>query len=144
MFIDGVNGEEGEVITINGNRATVKITAHKECEKCRLCTRVSPTEMTVEAFTNKTVHIGDRVTLFLRPGIIVQSAAILYIFPLIGMLFGYFAGKILFRSLAFTGKEEMFPALLSLVFLFLSFVPIRLYDRKRQKDKRFKVLIKED
>lgn len=145
MFIDGVNGERGEVIRTEGDRVTVRLQAHRGCEKCRICTRVSETEMTVEALTEEPVSVGDRVTLFLSPRIVVKSAAILYVVPLLFLVIGYFAGRELFAWLGVSGgegKEEMYPAFFSLLFLFLSFLPIRLYDKKRQRDRRYRVQVR--
>jgi positive regulator of sigma E activity len=142
MFIDGINGERGEIIAREGGRVTVMLEVTGGCEKCRLCTRVSETEMTVEAYTEEPFQVGDRVALFLSPHIIVASAAILYIFPLISMVAGYFVGKTLFGTLVFEGREEMIPALFSLLFFFLSFIPIRLFDKKRQRDRRHRVQVR--
>lgn len=142
MFIDGVNGERGEVIRADGERVTVVLKAGKACEKCRLCTQVSETEMTVEAYADRPVSVGDRVALFLSPLIVVKSAFILYLVPLLFLVAGYFLGRELFSRLGVSGgegREEMFPALFSLIFLFLSFFPIRLYDKKRRKDRRYRV-----
>jgi sigma-E factor negative regulatory protein RseC len=143
MFGKGVHGEEGEVAALHGDRATVRIHAGKGCERCRLCTPISDTEMIIEASYSSRVGIGDHVVLGFRPGIIIQSAFILYLIPLVSLILGYYAGKLLFRPWMIPGKEELFPALTSLVFLFISFVPIRLYERKKEKDKRFRVYIKE-
>jgi sigma-E factor negative regulatory protein RseC len=143
MFGKGVQGEEGEVTALQGNRATVKIEANKGCERCRLCKRLSDTEMIVHAYTVKPVQIGERVVLGFRPGVIVQSAFILYLIPLICLVLGYFAGKWIFRSFVIPGKEELLPALSALTFLFASFFPIRFYDRRKEGDTRFRVYIKE-
>jgi sigma-E factor negative regulatory protein RseC len=145
MFGKSVHGEEGEVTALHGSRATVKIQAGKGCERCRLCTPVSDTEMIVEASFTSPLQVGERVVLGFRPGVIVQSAFILYLIPLISLVLGYFAGKLLFKSWVVpgSGREELFPALTSLVFLFASFFPIRLYDRRKEKDKRFRVYIQE-
>jgi positive regulator of sigma E activity len=139
MFIDGINGERGEVIAREGNRVTVMLSVNSGCEKCRICRRVSETEMTVDAYADRPVDIGDRVTLFLSPRVIVTSAAILYIFPLMSMVAGYFVGKYLFRNIVIEGREEMLPALFSILFFFASFIPIRFFDRQRERDNRFKV-----
>jgi sigma-E factor negative regulatory protein RseC len=143
MFGKGVHGEEGEVTALHGNRATVKIQAGKGCERCRLCTPISDTEMVVEASFSSRVNVGDRVVLGFRPGVIIQSAFILYLIPLVALIVGYYVGKLLFKSWIIPGREELFPALTSLVFLFASFVPIRLYDRRKENDKRFRVYIQE-
>lgn len=142
MFGRVVHGEEGEVTAVHGDTTIVKVRSSRSCEKCRLCTRISDTEMIVQAYTVKPVRVGDRVILGFRPGIIVKSAFILYLIPLFAMIVGYYVGKLLFHSYAPSGKEELFPALLSLVFLFSSFIPIRLYDKRKEKDRRFRIYIK--
>ena len=142
MFIEGLQGEEGEIIAVRGHRATVKIASNKSCEKCGLCTKISSTEMVVDAHVDKPVSTGDRVTLSIRPGIIVTSATILYIFPLLSLVVGYFVGKYLFKQVGIGNMDELLPALTSLVFLFLAFIPIRFYDRKKRNDRRFQIVIK--
>lgn len=141
MFIRGISGEEGEVVAVHGDSATVKIKANDSCVKCKLCKRVSPTEMVVEALTERPVHEGERVTIAIRPGIVFKSAVILYILPLVGMVIGYYTGKSLLLLLHLSVKGELFPAVVSFLFLFLSFIPIRIYDRKKQQDRRFRVYI---
>jgi sigma-E factor negative regulatory protein RseC len=143
MFGKGVHGEVGEVTDVYGNRATVKIGTSKGCERCGLCTPISDTEMAVQAYTRGPVQIGDQVVLGFRPGVIVQSAFILYLIPLIALVVGYYVGKLLFPGGWLPGREELLPALTSLVFLFVSFVPIRYYDKRKEEDKRFRVYIKE-
>lgn len=143
MFGKGLHGEEGEVTAVYGEKATVKIAAGKGCERCGLCTRISDTEMVVEAYAQKPVQVGEHVVIGFRPGVVVQSAFILYLIPLLGLVLGYYVGSLLFHGLELPGREELFPALTSLAFLFASFVPIVFYDRKKRGDKRFRVYIKE-
>lgn len=143
MFIKGINGEEGEVIAVHGDSATVKIQANKACKKCNLCEQVSSTEMVVDAFMKNPVKKGDKVTLSIQPGTIVKSAAILYILPLFGLIFGYYLGKFAGSLLHLRLKGELLPAAVAIVSLFVSFIPIRAYDRRKAKDSRFRVYIKE-
>lgn len=143
MFIKGISEEEGEVIAVHGDSATVKIKSNKGCDKCHLCERVSPTEMVVDALIRDPVKNGERVKISINPGTIVKSATVLYILPLFGLVIGYYIGKVLVPVISPGMEGELFPAILSLVFLFASFVPIRIYDRKKQKDSRFRIYIKE-
>jgi positive regulator of sigma E activity len=141
VFIKGINGEQGEVVSIHGNTATVKIKANESCGKCRLCKRISSTEMIVDALFTRPVHEGDKVVISIKPGTIVKSAVILYILPLIGLVIGYYFGKFISSTFRIMIKGELFPASMSLIFLFLTFIPIRLYDKKKQGDSRFRVHI---
>ena len=141
MFIKGISGEEGEVVAVHGDSATVKIKANDSCAKCRLCKRISPTEMVVEALTERPVQTGERVIIAIRSGVVFKSALILYILPLVGMVIGYYTGKSFLTLLHLRVKGELFPAVISFLFLFLSFIPIRIYDSKKQQDRRFRVYI---
>ena len=141
MFVKGVSGEEGEVVAVLDESAIVKIKANDSCEKCRLCKRVSSTEMEVEALVDRPVQKGERVIIAVKPGIVFKSALILYLFPLIGMVGGYYLGKTILQLLHISAKGELVPAVFSFLFLFLSFVPIRIYDRKKKTDRRFRVYI---
>ena len=141
MFIKGISGEEGEVVAVHGNKAAVKIKANKSCKKCHLCKRISSTEMIVDAFMQRPVSKGERVVIAIRPGTIVKSAVILYILPLMGLIIGYYFGKFISAFFHIRVKGELFPACIALIFLFLSFIPIHIYDRKKQNDSRFRVFI---
>lgn len=141
MFVKGIDGERGEVISIQGEKATVKIQANESCEKCGLCERVSSTEMIVEAIMEQPVKEGERVVLSLRPGTIVKSAVILYIVPLFGLIIGYYIGQLLNSILNLGLKGELFPALMAILFLFVCFIPIRMFDKKKQKDSRYQVYL---
>ncbi len=140
----GVGGEEGVVTSVEGERVTVKLQIHEGCDKCRVCTKVSSTEMMAEAFSSVPVSAGDRVILSIRPGIIVKSAAVVYLVPLAGLVLGYFAGKLIFQSISSPGREELIPAAFSFLFFFASFIPVRMYDRRKRKDLRFRMYIKEN
>jgi len=141
MFLKENNRELGEVIEVNGDIATVRIGANKNCEKCGLCKKVSPTEMVLQAYIEGNVTEGDRVFVNFRPGTVVKSAFILYILPLFGLISGYFTGRGLGLLFRFEIKGELLPALTSLMFLFLTFIPVKIYDRKKQKDHRFKPFV---
>ena len=136
-----IRGEEGEVVSIHGGRATVMIKANKGCEGCNLCTRASETEMVVEAVMRKPVKVGQKVTVAVKPGTIVKAAFILYMFPVIGLIGGYYVGKYLQTLLNLSQKTELVPALFALFFLIACFLPIRLLEKRKKKDSSFDVFI---
>jgi positive regulator of sigma E activity len=143
MFIKGIDQEQGEVIAVHDGSATIKIQAGKGCERCGICEKISATEMVVEACTHVPLKKGEKVILSVHPGDIIKSASILYIIPLFGLVIGYYFARLIEKMFAISFSGELFPALISIVFLFLCFVPIRLYDVKRRKQKRFQVYVKE-
>ena len=143
MFIKGIDQEQGEVIAVHDGSATIRIPAGKSCDRCRLCEKISATEMVVEALTQLPLKEGEKVILSVHPGDIIKSASILYIIPLFGLVGGYYFARFLGKTFAIGFSGELFPALISILFLFLCFIPIRLYDVKRRKQKRFQVYVKE-
>jgi positive regulator of sigma E activity len=143
MFIKGIDQEQGEVVAVHDGSATIKIAAGKSCDRCKLCEKISSTEMVVEALTQIPLKEGEKVILSVKPGDIIKSAGILYIIPLFGLIVGYYFARFLDKSLTLGFSGELYPALISIVFLFLCFVPIRIYDTKRQKQKRLQVFVKE-
>ena len=134
-------GEEGEVIAIHGSRVTIKMKATKGCEGCNLCTKASETEMIVEAIVQKPVTIGQKVTVSVKPGTIAKAAFILYIFPIIGLIGGYYIGKFLQTLFNLSQKSELIPALFAILLLIACFLPIRMIDRHKKKDSSFDVFI---
>ena len=132
----------GEVVEVRGNTARVKIDGKKACAHCGVCTRISDNEMTVEAYADEPVKKGDRVVLVMGNGMILKSAFIVYMVPLIALIAGYYLGKELMGLLNYGGKSELFPALSGFFLLFLSFMAIRWFDRRKRDDKQYRVSIK--
>lgn len=132
----------GEVVEVRGNTARVKIDGKKACAHCGVCTRISDNEMTVEAYADEPVKKGDRVVLVMGNGMILKSAFIVYMVPLIALIAGYYLGKHLMGLLNYGGKSELFPALSGFFLLFLSFMAIRWFDRRKRDDKQYRVSIK--
>lgn len=143
MFIKGIDEEEGEVVAVHPTSVTVRVQSKKNCDSCRICKRVSADSMEVEALTSRSVKPGEKVVLGVRPGIIVKSAAILYIFPLFGLIAGYYAARFFGNAAGLEFEGELVPALCSIAALFACFVPIWLWDRRRRKQNRYQVYVKE-
>ncbi len=139
MKIYSISGEEGKVVDIKDDKVIVRLPYSKNCEKCNLCKKVSDSLMEVEAYTRRGIEPGNVVKLFIPPRVIVVSAFMLYIFPLIFFIAGYYLGKYINASVFSGSKGELFPALFAFLFLFSSFVIVHFFDRAKRKDKNFKV-----
>ena len=143
MFIKGIDQEEGEVVAVHKKSATVSVRSNKNCDSCKICKRVSADQMVVEALTERSVKVGEKVVLGVRPGVIVKSAAILYIFPLFGLIAGYYAARFIGNAAGLGLEGELVPALCSIAALFFCFLPIWIWDRRRRKQNRYQVYVKE-
>jgi sigma-E factor negative regulatory protein RseC len=144
MGNDTLPEELGEVIDIQGNTVRVKLDAKQACAHCGVCSKVSnsPGEMVVDAYAAEPVKKGDKVVLVMGNGMIIKSAFIVYMVPLIALIAGYYLGRQLMELLNFTLKGELFPALFGFFLLALSFLGIRWYDRRKKDDSRFRVSVR--
>ncbi len=138
MKIENISGEEGKIVEIDGDKVKVRLPFSSNCEKCRLCKKISDDLMEVEAVKKGNIKVGSSVKLYIPPKVIIVSSFMLYIFPLLFLVGGYFFGKIFDVYFGF-GKEELFPALFAFLFLFSSFIIVHIFDKAKRKDKNFKV-----
>jgi sigma-E factor negative regulatory protein RseC len=144
MNNDPVSEEYGEVMEVHGSTAKVKLGAKQACAHCGICSKIgnSPNEMLVDVYAGEPVKKGDKVVLVMGNGMILKSAFIVYMVPLIALIAGYYIGKQLMEALNVTLKGELFPALFGFFLLALSFLAIRWYDRRKKDDSRFRVSIR--
>lgn len=136
--------EYGEVVEVRGSTATVKLGAKQACAHCGICAKIgnSPNEMIVDAHTDEPLKKGDKVVLVMGGGVILKSAFIVYMVPLIALIAGYYIGRELMEALNIALKGELFPALFGFFLLALSFLAIRWYDRRKKNDSSFRVTVK--
>jgi len=138
MEVKNLNGERGKVVTIEGEKAKVLLPFNKGCEKCGLCKKVADDLMEIELNFKGNVKPGSYVRIYISPRVVIFSSFILYILPLIFLIVGYFIGKLFCSLFSFDAKGELYPALFSFLFFFLSFIPVHIIDRIKRKDKNFR------
>ena len=86
--------------------------------------------------TDMQLEIGDLVKIYISPGVKIFSSFIIFIFPVLSMIFFYFSGKYIFKL------TENFSILLSFAGLFLSGVIIYIIDKKYSKKIHFEIVEK--
>ncbi|MEE8432773.1 MAG: SoxR reducing system RseC family protein [Candidatus Desulfatibia sp.] len=88
--------EEGVILKIDSSTAWVKTQKTKACEGCSsrgACSTMSGGEdMEVQAINAAGGQVGDRVVLSFDTYALLKAAFLLYVFPIICMLLGAFAG----------------------------------------------------
>ena len=119
--------EEGVVLRIDSDTAWVKTKKSKSCEGCSskgFCHALgSQDEMEVEAINAAGGKIGDRVVLNFDTSSLLKASFLLYVFPILCMLLGAFAGMKLAPSLNVNGST--FPAIGAFLFFGLSVLFVR-------------------
>ena len=131
--------EEGIVIKIDSNIARVRTTKSSGCESCTArssCHAMeSGNDMEVNAVNEAGAKVGDRIMLYFETGSLLKAAFLLYIFPILCMLFGAAAGH------WFSIRNHMNPSALAaatgFVFLILSFAFVRSRANKLAENDRY-------
>ncbi|MBI5062247.1 MAG: SoxR reducing system RseC family protein [Desulfatitalea sp.] len=92
--------EQGIVIRMGAPSATtawVKTVRTSACEACASKDHCNPghggQEQEVEAINLAGARVGDRIQLAIRTGVLLKAMFLLYIFPILCMLFGGIAGN---------------------------------------------------
>ena len=111
--------ETGTVISIENDRALIRLTRTKACEFCGQCS-VSKEDGMMELFADipekESVLPGDRVQLVKKPGYQARAILLLLLMPLAGLLLGSGIGYLFFP------ENEPLEALTALFGLFLAFI----------------------
>lgn len=127
--------EEGRVINLKGDLATVEIERKSDCGTCRACTLGAGNTMIAEAENPLGAKIGQRVRVEISSREILKGAFLIYILPPLALILGMMLGiTITNRSGFFKESSQTVGLVLGLVFLVLSFVLIWRHS-KRAKDR---------
>ncbi len=86
--------------------------------------------------TNMKLNVGDTVLVAVSPGIKILSSFIVFIFPILNMIFFYLIGKFIFNL------NENFSILSSFLGLLLSGIIIYFFDKKYGNKIKFEILKK--
>lgn len=124
--------ETGTVISIDKDLATVKIHRGKKCAGCRLCDSFGSDEMRLVALNMEGVGIGDTVEVKVEPDKVVKHSILLFIIPILAMVFGYWISM----TLSADSNGEGAGILGAFAALLIVLLGIKRYnDRYSQKEK---------
>lgn len=126
--------EEGRVINLKEDLATVEIEKKSACGTCRACTLGSGNTMITEAENPLGAKLGQRVRVEISSKEILKGAFLIYILPLLALISGIVLGLTITDRLGFKESSQTVGLVLGLVFLVLSFILIWRHG-KRVKDK---------
>jgi sigma-E factor negative regulatory protein RseC len=110
--------ETGVVREVRGEEAVVELTPVSSCSTCALNAFCNPKEVEKPVLTVRNpIHAktGQWVKLEMNPGAAVTSAFLIFIFPLLGLLGGYFAGHPFGRLWEIVGSVTGFALFLLIV-----------------------------
>lgn len=110
--------EQGKIIELNGNEAVIEIEQGEQCKHCNACHMFGESKMRLTARNSIHADPGDRVTVYVRPEFVLKSSFLIFIFPIVAMIAGYYTGLLLSRSSGeLYGILGAFSGLLSALFI---------------------------
>jgi len=129
--------EEGVVLRIDSRTAWVKTQKTNACEGCSsrgACSVMGGGEdMEVQAINAAGGQVGDRVVLSFDTSSLLKASFLLYVFPIICMLLGAFAGMQVAPAVNF--DTSIVSAICAFLFFGLSFLFVKSKgNRMAQKD----------
>jgi positive regulator of sigma E activity len=90
--------EEGIVIKIGKDTATIEIPPRKECTKCCSCGASGPRRTVVSGDKAKGLRVGDRVEIDIETGSMMRVYILLYALPLAAFVMAALILHAVFRS----------------------------------------------
>ena len=123
--------EEGRVMEVEGKIAKVGIERKALCDSCRACNMSSDNVMIAEAENVVGAKAGERVEVEIDAPHYLKISFMLYIFPLIGLIFGYIIGEKITDS-------ESAGICFGIGGLFLTFGLVYLYEKTLRKRGKLK------
>lgn len=127
--------ETGQVIKINGNFAQVEMQRHPACANCGLCTMGVGDKMLITAANTARAKVADRVKVTISGTVVLKSAFLVYIVPLIALLVGFVIGNYL--------AGEIYGVACGVIGVVLSLIGLHFYDQKLKKENKVVVKITE-
>ncbi|KGG81500.1 positive regulator of sigma(E),RseC/MucC [Caloranaerobacter azorensis H53214] len=129
----------GFVSRIEGDRAEVIVRRVSSCgDKCTSCKggcSVPGIKTTIKNTLG--AKPGDYVEIRMNTSIVLKSAFLVYVLPLILMIFGISLSIYLFKNMGYSNYENL-GFIAGLLFLGFSFIILRLYDKKIKKNENYK------
>lgn len=98
-------------------------------------------EIIIEARNDIGAEPGDWVRLEMESRHVLTAAFMIYVFPLIAAVLGYFAGALLASQMGISGTAA--GGLGAALFFVMSYAGIRAYDRKAEAEGKFRPTIVE-
>jgi sigma-E factor negative regulatory protein RseC len=128
--------EKGVVADSNDGKIIVNIKRHPACGGCKACNMQESREMILELENTIGAQKGQSVNIELDDLVILKGACMFYGVPLLGLVLGIFAGKMIADTVMTTYSTEIISALSGIFFLSAALIAVRRYNlNNREKYK---------
>jgi sigma-E factor negative regulatory protein RseC len=121
--------QQGLIIGMDGDNATVKVQRHAACRDCGGCELGhSNKSMEIKAKNPFNASMGELVEIEIPSNSVLKASFLVYILPIFFMVIGFFIGGRI--GLHFGYNVDIAAGALGFGMLALAFLVIRLYDKK--------------
>ncbi|MFW5787814.1 MAG: SoxR reducing system RseC family protein [Halanaerobiales bacterium] len=126
--------ELAQVVENKGDKVLIKVERHSSCSSCEKDCALSgysheSDEIEFEIENVLKADVGDIVRIEMQEKPLVVASLLVYIFPLVGLIGGYFFTNYILRLIGFTAGE-ISGIIGGLFFLALSFTALKTIDKK--------------
>jgi sigma-E factor negative regulatory protein RseC len=143
-FGGAVIEEEGIVMEVHDGLAKVSITAKSACEKCSASSMCHPgDEEYMEASNPLGAKKGQKVKVVLAPQIYLKASIILYGIPMTIFIATAILGKNLGQRYGTEASSDLWAFVAGMTSMVLSFLVLRMYNKKIEKTTQYKPIIVE-
>jgi len=135
--------EIGIVKSVDGMMARVVLARKGSCcESCEKDICEIPEEgVETEAINQAGARVGQKVKVVMKPYTFIKGALLLYLFPVIMLFLGAFAGKV-YLSRLFEGTDsELLAAVGSLITFFISLLFVKIISARMSKKTEYRSVI---
>jgi sigma-E factor negative regulatory protein RseC len=99
--------------------------------------------MIIEVVNNIHAKVGERVKIGLKPGVYLKASFLVYMVPIIAFILGAIIGKEFAASFLHTKDSDLWAIISGALILIPTFILMRLYNRKIEKDRSYQPVILE-
>ena len=137
--------EEGVVLEVKKDKVLVQPQRSDRCEGCSVefCFPDSSGGLIIEAKDTLGVKVGQRVRMAIREQSLFWYSFLLYGMPLLGLVTGAALGHMIGKMLELNTGTDLLAVVLGLVLLSISFLGVRGYIRKMDREQAFRPVVVE-
>ncbi len=134
--------ERAQVIRlVNKDIAEVELRGHSACSACGKCSHGAGKDIRYDVINPINARVGDMVVLEMETKKLLSAVFVIYLLPLLTLILGFGIGSWINSILKVTSGEG-FAVVVGLVFMALTFVFVRLFDRRAGQNSGFRPKIK--
>lgn len=129
--------EQGIIEEISNQKAIVRIRKSGACAHCssKGSCSISDRDMLVEVQNNLQAKKGDTVELSVPEGTLLKLSALVYLMPIIALMFGAFIGSYL--SIYLNSDQSITAIITGGIFCGISFLGLKIFERSKRSDNKY-------